>query len=59
LIEEYKNTPGVTGYTFKMESQKWLDESIYYVQNHGNAVWTHWVTIWVPKGKRVDQEWIF
>ena len=56
LKEVYDEYVGVKGYVFELTSQKWLDESIYYVRKHGNAVWKHWIAMWVPQGKRVDKE---
>ena len=47
LVEKYENYNGVTGYVFELNSQKWLDESIYVVKNHGTAVWKHWIAMWL------------
>ena len=55
LHEKYENHAGVTGYVFQLTSQKWLDESIYVVESHGTAVWKHWVVMWVPNGRTVDE----
>ena len=51
------------GYSFLLKSQKWLDESIYYIENDGpddpeRCIWKHWVNVWVPKGKKLDKDLI-
>ena len=49
--DKYEN---VVGYTYKLFSQKWLNETFYELSNSGEAhpdggqIWWHWVTIWVP-----------
>ena len=46
------------GYVFELSSQQWLDESIYYIKNYGegSVIWKHWVNVWVPKDRKIDQE---
>ena len=41
-----------------LESQQWLDDSIYYIQKYGpgNVVWKHWVNVWVPRDKVLDKD---
>ena len=71
LVEEYDNYRGVKGYVFELTSQKWLDESVYYIKkskgkifsyqvkiNHNfqDTIWRHWIAMWVPVGKKVDKD---
>ena len=44
----------------KLNSQKWLNESYYYISREGpgNVVWNHWVNIWMPRDRKVDAELI-
>ena len=39
---------GVTGYTYVLYSQQWLNESFYYLTSDNGTVWSHQVTIWIP-----------
>ena len=48
----------VIGYSVLLHSQKWLNESYYYIKREGpgNVVWNHWVNVWVPREKVLDKE---
>lgn len=48
----------VIGYSVLLHSQKWLNESYYYIKREGpgNVVWNHWVNVWVPRERKVDPE---
>ena len=48
LVEETSKFAGVVGHHYRMYSQKWLNESYYYLKSDKGAVWSHQVTIWVP-----------
>jgi len=58
VVETYDQYPNVIGYSVMLESQQWLDESIYYIQKYGpgSVVWKHWVNVWVPRGKVLDKD---
>ena len=36
-------------YCFKVFSQKWLNESVWYSSVHENSVWWHWMVLVVPR----------
>ncbi|CBY32164.1 unnamed protein product [Oikopleura dioica] len=48
FVENTTEFSGVTGYTYKMNSLKWLDNSWWEHGVDGSQVWRHLVTIWVP-----------
>ena len=58
VVETYDQYPNVIGYAVMLESQQWLDDSIYFIQKYGpgNVVWKHWVNVWVPREKVLDKE---
>ena len=60
IVETYTQFSGVTGYAILLHSQKWLDDSIYYIEREGpgSVVWSHWVNVWIPTGANVDKELI-
>ena len=48
----------VKGYSILMESQQWLDESIYYIKKEGpgSVIWKHWINIWIPRDEKIDKD---
>merc|ERR1712110_1211578 len=56
LRETYTDYPGITGYTLWMQSQQWLNESYYYIEDDHSTIWKHWVTIYVPDDKILDRD---
>ena len=54
MISKNENHRGVTGYAYKMYSQKWLNESFWTHNVEPGQKWFHYVTIWVPDNFRED-----
>jgi len=52
-ITDYK---GITGYTFYLTSQQWLDDRYYKIRDDGSSIWKHWAVMWVPNDKIIDRE---